>query len=256
MIVAYSLYLVARLAVCLTVSVVASTSRAALGILLVCWTANAVLAPRLASDFAQRILPTPKLAELETELNKELQEAGVRGHHAGGPWIKALERRTLAEYDKTRIQDLPFNFQGLKMLEAERIAGGIYDKHYGRLWDQLESQDRVVGWSGLLAPLLGLRSASMALAGTDFTHHRGFSVAAEEHRREFVRVLNEHMMHNSRGGGVAGRELWEKLPPFRYEQPATAVALRTAAPGLIVLGLWVLGAWAALLLVAPRLKPS
>ncbi len=255
---AYALYLAAILAVCLAVSALASTARAALAILLVCWAANAVLAPRLASDFAQLILPTPKLDEFERDMHKALQE-GLDGHSPRQQQIQEFARRTLAKHGKTRLEDLPFNFNGLVMLESERLAGEVLDHHFGKLWDRLEAQDRTVTWTGLVAPLLGLRSASMALAGTDFTHHRHFSVAAEQHRRDFVRVLKEDMMNNTAGGhhgGTVGRELWEKLPAFRYSPPLPAHALRAATPGLLVLALWAAGAWVALLLVAPRLKPN
>ncbi len=255
---AYTLYFGAILAVCLAVSAVASTARTALATLLVCWAANAVLAPRLASDVAQRILPTPKLVDFETAMNKAVQE-GLDGHNPRKDRLQAFAQETLRKHGKTRIEELPFNFNGLVMLESERMANEVYDHHFGKLWDRLESQDRTVTWTGLVAPLLGLRSASMALAGTDFTHHRHFSVAAEQHRRDFVRVLNEDMMNNTDGGhhgGTAGRELWEKLPAFRYDPPPPAHALRAATPGLIVLGLWAAIAWIALLRVAPRLKPN
>ena len=255
---AYALYLSAILAVCLAVSAVATTARTALATLLVCWAANAVLAPRLGADLAQRLLPTPKLAEFETAMQKAVQE-GLDGHSPRQQQLQEFARRTLEKHGKTRLEELPFNFNGLVMLESERLAGEVFDQHFGQLWDRLESQDRLVTWAGLVAPLLALRSASMALAGTDFTHHRHFSAAAEKHRRDFVRVLNEDMMDNTAGGhhgGVAGRELWEKLPPFRYEPPPPGHALRAATPGLVVLFLWMAGAWAALLLIAPRLKPS
>ena len=255
---AYALYLAAILAVCLAVSSVASTARAALATLLVCWAANAVLAPRLATDLAQRLLPTPKLADFETAMNKAVQE-GIDGHNPRNDRLQAFARETLKKHGKTRIEELPFNFNGLVMLESERMANEVYDHHFGKLWDRLEAQDRTVTWTGLVAPLLGLRSASMALAGTDFTHHRHFSVAAEQHRRDFVRVLNEDMMNNTTGGhhgGTAGRALWEKLPAFRYDPPPPALALRAATPGLIVLALWAAVAWIALLRIAPRLKPN
>ncbi len=255
---AYALYLTAILAVCLAVSAVASSARTALATLLVCWAANAVLAPRLASDFAQRILPTPKLVDFETAMHKAVQE-GIDGHNPRNDRLQAFARETLQKHGKTRIEELPFNFNGLVMLESERMANEVYDHHFGKLWDRLEAQDRTVTWTGLVAPLLGLRSASMALAGTDFTHHRHFSVAAEQHRRDFVRVLNEDMMNNTEGGhhgGTAGRALWEKLPAFSYNPPLSDHALRAATPGLTVLGLWAMGAWAALLFVAPKLKPN
>ncbi|MST94538.1 MAG: DUF3526 domain-containing protein [Pedosphaera sp.] len=256
---AYALYLAAILGVCLAVSAVASTARAALATLLVCWAANAVIAPRLASDFAQRLLPTPKLVDFEAAMNKAVQE-GIDGHNPRNDRLQAFAQETLKKHGKTRIEELPFNFNGLVMLESERMAGEVFDHHFGKLWNRLEAQDRTVTWTGLVAPLLGLRSTSMALAGTDFTHHRHFSVAAEQHRRNFVRVLNEDMMNTPANaghhGGTAGRALLEKLPAFRYDPPPPAHALRAATPGLVVLCLWAVGAWTALLLVAPRLKPN
>ncbi len=253
---AYALYLAAMLAFCLAVSAVMPTSRAALAMLLVFWSANAILAPRLSTDIVQRVLPTPKLAEFEGDLQKALQ-GGLDGHNSRDQRLQELAQKVLREHGKTRIEELPFNFQGLAMLESERMADEVFDEHYGRLWDRLEAQDRAVTWTGLVAPLLAIRSASMALAGTDFTHHRRFSVAAENHRRAFVRVLNENMM-SSHGGhhAVAGRELWEKLPAFTYDPPLADAGLAAAKPGLIVLILWAVGAWAALCWAAPRLNPN
>lgn len=254
--VAYALYLAAMLAFCLVVSAVMPTSRAALATLLVFWSVNAILAPRLSTDLVQRLLPTPKLAEFEDQLHKALQE-GIDGHNPRNQRLQEFAQKTLREHGKTRLEELPFNFNGLVMLESERMANEVFDHHYGKLWDRLEAQDRAVTWTGLAAPLLAVRSASMALAGTDFTHHRHFSVAAENHRRAFVRVLNEDML-NSRGGhhATAGRELWEKLPAFAYDPPPAGAARQAAQPGLLVLALWAAGAGAALLLAAPRLKPS
>lgn len=249
---AYALYLLAVLGVCLTVSTLAPTARTALAILLACWAANAVLAPRLVSDVVQRLLPTPKLADFETQMHEDVKK-GLDGHNPNER-MKEFQRKTLQKHGVSHVNQLPFNFRGLLMLESERMANEVYDHHFGELWDLLEAQDRAVTWSGVVAPLLGLRTASMALAGTDFVHHRHFSVAAEQHRREFVKVLNEHTMYSK--SHSAGRELWEKLPAFSYEAPGTDFALSTASPGLIVLCLWVLGSWTALLVAAPRLKPN
>lgn len=254
---AYGLYLAAILAGCLAVSALAPTTRAALAILLVCWAANAVLAPRLATDLAQRVLPTPKLAEFETAMHKAVAQ-GIDGHNPRDQRLQQFAQETLRKHGKSRIEELPFNFHGLVMLESERMAGEVFDHHFGKLWNRLEAQDRIVTMAGLAAPLLGVRSASMALAGTDFTHHRHFSVAAEQHRRDFVRVLNEDMMNSPTDGhgGVSGSALWEELPAFRYDPPPAAHALRAAIPGLAVLLAWAVGAWVLLLRVAPRLKAS
>lgn len=252
---AYATYLAIILAVCITVSALAPTARSALAILLTFWAVNAVIAPRLASDVAQRLQPTPKLAAFEAAIDEELEAKGMpRGSHHFNqnlPWVQEVRRRAFEAQGNTLTQSY---YNGLLMLEAERRSGEVYDKHYAELWDLLDRQNATVTWAGLIAPLLGLRSASMALAGTDFSHHRHFAAAAEKHRLHFVQVLNEHMMEH--GGQKAGRELWESLPEFQYEPRSSASALYQAGPGLIVLGVWALISWALMLLAAPRLKPN
>ena len=240
---AYLLYLGAILVISLTVSALAPTSRSALSILLVFWAVNAVLAPRLASDLAQRSHPMPKLAELDAKLLEASKQA-LNSHNPNSPAMKEFIEKHLDASGK-----LPPNFEVLLMEESERQTNQVYEKHFGEIWDLLEAQDEVVTWTGLAAPLLGLRSASVALAGTDFTHHRHFSIAAEDHRREFIRMLN-----NSHG--ASGRELWEKLPPFRYHPPSLSEAVSVAMPGLTILCLWLAGGCAALYFASRRLKPS
>ena len=240
---AYLLYLGAILAIAITVSALAPTSRSALSILLVFWAANAVLAPRLASDLAQWSHPMPKLAELDAKL-LEARKQALNSHNPNSPAMKEF-----IEKHRDASGKLPPNFRVLLMEEGARQPNQGYEKHFGGIWDLLEAQDVVVTWSGLAAPLLGLRSASVALAGTDFTHHRHFSIAAEEHRREFIKMLN-----NSHG--ASGRELWEKLPPFRYQPPPFSQAFSAARAGLTVLCLWAAVSIAALYFASRKLKPS
>ncbi|MEC7922238.1 MAG: DUF3526 domain-containing protein, partial [Planctomycetota bacterium] len=239
----YLLYLGAVLSVCITVSALAPTPRSALSILLVFWAANAVLAPRLASDLAQWWHPTPKMADLDAEL-LEARKQALNSHNPNSEAMKEF-----VEKNRDASGKLPANFRVLLMQESERQTNLVYEKHFGGIWDLMEAQDSVVTWAGLAAPLLGLRTASVALAGTDFTHHRHFSIAAEDHRREFIRMLN-----NSHG--ASGRELWEKLPPFRYQPPPLSQAISAARPGLIVLCLWLAAGCAALYFASRRLKPS
>ena len=63
-----------------------------------------------------------------------------------------------------------------------------------------------------------MRSVSMALAGTDFQHHRHFITAAEDYRRVIQRTMNDDIMaHPTKGTYIAGKELWERVPEFDYE---------------------------------------
>jgi len=227
----------------------------ALATLLVCWAANAVLAPRLAADLVRRFQPLPELAQFQAELQRDLAQ-GLDGHDPRDARLAKFAEETMQKHGVTRLEDLPFQFQGLVMQESERLANEVYDHHFGALWERIEAQDRSVTWAGLAAPLLALRSASMTLAGTDFTHHRDFAQAAEEHRRKLVRLLNEEMMNQKDPHQPAGRELWERLPDFAHEPRSHPEALRKASAALLVLGLWATVVWSTLFVLVSRLQPS
>jgi ABC-2 type transport system permease protein len=89
-----------------------------------------------------------------------------------------------------------------------------------------------------------MRSLSMALAGTDFAHHRDFVVAAEEYRRAIQRVMNDDITRNAKPGAayVANADLWSRVREFDYALPNARWALGQAAPSLMLLLAWLAGA--------------
>jgi ABC-2 type transport system permease protein len=94
---------------------------------------------------------------------------------------------------------------------------------------------------GLVAPLLAVRSLSMGLAGTDFAQHRHFTVAAEDYRRMIQRVLNKDIEEHPLQAGqpyTAGKELWEKVPPFAYEAPTAMWVVMNHTTSIVTLILW------------------
>jgi ABC-2 type transport system permease protein len=125
------------------------------------------------------------------------------------------------------------------------------------LWQSYERQNRLHEAAGLFAPLLALRSLSMALSGTDFDHHRHFATAAEGYRRSLVKAMNDDMTLNADTAGFAysaGPELWASLERFTYQPPATGWVVQRRGIALVVLLLWVFGAAAALRLQTRRLR--
>jgi ABC-2 type transport system permease protein len=97
----------------------------------------------------------------------------------------------------------------------------------------------------------------MGLAGTDFAHHRHFTVAAENYRRTIVRYMNDDILvHPIRGGAeyLAGQELWGKVPEFEYEAPGAAWALSHYKRSVALLGAWLVAAVCAALIAAERVK--
>lgn len=241
----YVVHVVIVIAVGLTVSAIAPSSRVALVTLLSLWFVNSLVAPRVVGDVASALYPTPSAPEFRQALQRDLADTSL---------VEArLARRKdelLARYGVPTVDALPVSFSGISLQEGEEHGNEVFDRHYGRLHEQYARQDVVYQWAGLAAPTLAVRSLSMALAGTDGRHHRDFIGAAEQYRREMQRTLNGDLAAHARPGQVylAGKDLWERIPPFRYEAPSTTWALSGQVRSLLILGAWLVGSIVALLI--------
>jgi ABC-2 type transport system permease protein len=240
----FLLYFLIFLALSLAVSVRARSSRLALVALLAFWMFNGLVAPRLVSDLAARRHPTPSTVDFATAMERELNDTGKIERR-----LENRRAEIMKTFNVTSVEQAPINFSGISLQEGEEHGNEVFDRHYGALFDTFERQNGVYQLGGYLAPLLAVRSLSMALAGTDFAHHRTFVEAAEEYRRRIQRVMNDDIAHRSRAGVlyVAGPELWSRVPQFEYRTPDTAWALRTQTFSLAALA-----AWAALAFLALR----
>jgi ABC-2 type transport system permease protein len=253
---AYASYLGVFLALAVAISARARSARGALTLLLGLWAFNCVLAPRLSSDLVDAWLPTRDLTSFEDAIATDLKK-GLDGHDSRDAHLRQFTRDTLAKYGKQTVAELPFNFNGLVMLESEKFSSEVYGHHYALMWDQMEAQDRAMTLAGLAAPLLALRTASMSLSGTDLRQHRYFADASEVHRMEFMRVLNEDLMNNALPEDRnyrAGRELWEQLPPFELAPRDFGAVWSDARLALGILAAWFCVAFLWLWSSARRLR--
>jgi ABC-2 type transport system permease protein len=244
MVLSYLLYFGIFVGVTISVSTRASTSRQALLILIGFWFINCLVAPQLVTDAARAMYPPPAGLEFETMIRERKQELAATTQQR----LAELERRLLKQYGVENVRDLPVNFKGLAMLEDEEAQGRLQDEIFGRLYDIYERQDRLYQIGAFVAPMMGVQSLSMGLAGTDFSHHQHFARAAEEYRRRMLRTLNESIagadpskLREFAGTGIrishAGREVWERMQPFGYAHPtvaAVAGARRLSVAALLV----------------------
>jgi ABC-2 type transport system permease protein len=242
----YLLYFAAFIGLSLTVSALARTARLALICLLGFWIFNGLAAPRLMSDVSRALAPTPSslafFQQMETAMREPVDD-------------KELEKRVLAEYKVARLEDLPVNYQGIALEESEKHGNEIYDRMFGQLWDTFEAQNRLQQQGAVAAPMLAVRSVSMALSGSDFAHFRSFSEAAERYRRTMITAMNEDIRLNPSSkerGYVANDSLWAKVGPFSYQAPAVSEVLSQQAWSLGLLAAWALAAAAAAAWAATR----
>jgi ABC-2 type transport system permease protein len=89
----------------------------------------------------------------------------------------------------------------------------------------------------------------MGLAGTDFAHHRHFARAAEDYRQRMMSVLNQSIastdtakLREFAGTGIrisqAGREVWERVPPFTYIAPSLGLVIKNCGLSIVTLLAW------------------
>lgn len=240
----YLAYFVAFIGLSLGVSAVAKSSRLSLVTLLAFWIFNGLAAPRLAADLSRAVYPAPSSYEFTQRMDAELK----KGFDA-----KALEQKLLAQYKVASLKDLPVNYAGIALEAGEEHGNEVYDAHFRSLWDIYGKQERLQQALSVAAPLLAVRSLSMAFAGTDFTHFSRFASAAEQYRRQLIHVMNEDITVNSTAeqrGYMSDEKLWKKVPEFHYDLPSVSEWLSGQSMALSILAFWSIAgmgaaAWAA-----------
>jgi len=246
----YVLYLGAFVFLTLGVSASAKSSRAAIMALLAIWMINVVVAPRVMAEVSRAVAPSPTRQAFNQALSAELRAVSDK------VWMDNFG--TTERWSK----DVPLNKWGLALKLDDQSKYGVYDKHYGRLWDTWQRQQTVQEAIGWAAPFLAIRSFSATLAGTDFAHHRDFAVAAEQQRRVIQDIVSDDLIKNAdtqdnlHFSYQATPDLWATVPPFQYAPPQAAWALREARFSLLMLALalglsiafaWRASAWQRLL---------
>jgi ABC-2 type transport system permease protein len=252
----YLIYLGIFVAVSLAVSARAVSSRFALLALLGFWILSCLIAPRVATDIARKIHPTPSALSFAAQMENDIKN-GADGHNPSDKRLADLKIETMQQYGVSKLEDLPINFDGIALQAGEDFSNQVFDEHYGNLWNQFERQDTVRQISAVFAPQLAIGSLSRGLAGTDFAQHRDFAAAAENHRRLLIRTINDDVKTNAKYGDtkyVAAANLWEKVPEFQYVAPETSEILRKQIVGILILCCWFIASILAMIWATARMR--
>ncbi|HEV7443611.1 MAG TPA: DUF3526 domain-containing protein [Steroidobacteraceae bacterium] len=241
----YLLYLGTFLMLALAVSARAPSSRFALVFLLGFWSLNCLLAPRMLADVASALYPLPEPISFKTRMQTALADP------EGAPAAAVRERTAelLKQYGVTRTEDLPVNIAGVSLQLGEEHGYEIFEHFYGELFSPMEQQNALLQRSAALFPLMGVHAVSMGLAGTDLAQHRDFIRAAEDHRRNEIKIINDDIYaHPVKRDEVylGDRAVWAKVPEFEYAPPGIGWVLQQHAAALVLLFAWfAFAAWLA-----------
>lgn len=251
----YIAFLSAYILLGIVVSVLAPSSRTALAILLAFWSVTTFVIPRMTADLAESAYPSPVASDFWREIAVGMR--GADGHSENDKRILELKQQTMRKYGVARAEDLPVNFEGLRLQAGEEHGNELFDKHFGDLWTAYESQERLHHLFALVSPSLALRSVSMAMAGTDLAHLRDFTHETEIYRRNLNKTMNLNVANHSRMGEYfyfADRKLWESIPAYRYTSPHLRRALDGLRLPVAILCAWVFAGVVALRFACNRAR--
>lgn len=257
---AYGTYLFVWIALTLAVSARIRRSSTALAILVAAWIGAVGMAPKIMAAAAATVHPLPMLTDVRGSITRAFTE---NRELASTTRRQRLLRESLARYNVTRVQDLPFYFEGLVLEAREDIDAALIGQAWLPVWDVYERQAKFMTRGSAISPLLALQSLSMSLTETDVWHLRRFFDGFLDYRHQFVSALNHDLTANARFEGVPiperfgryadaaivgdewatytpTRETWERMPSFSYAPPAAVEALQSQATALLGLGITLL----------------
>lgn len=218
--------------------------------LLLLWMFTAILMPRMAANVAEDLFPLVTNYQFKRQISKAI-ENGLDGHDPKSDRALRLERQLLARYQVSRVEDLPFNFEGYVMQQGEEYSSQAYDGQFAKIFDTLEKQKRVQSWLSALSPFMAVRSLSMAGSGSSMESEIDFQQQAEYFRRSFVQDMNRDMRDNSAYGTFETYRLkpgkYAAMPDLQVLTQPLSWSLARALPEHIWLAGWVLALLALVL---------
>jgi ABC-2 type transport system permease protein len=231
---AYLVYFAIWIGLGLAVSAKARTQAGALVVLLALWFTWSFVAPPVAAAVARTLDPAPTTIEFMTGIDAERQRRPS--------WNERVEEVT----DRFLFGgDAAFgwaaNPEVTALIETEAEDTELFERHFADLFDAYTRQAATYERVGVAAPLLAMQTISMALAGTDYAHHRRFLEATGAYRAEFVHALNAELAADGRWDTftfAGDRDLWARIPEFAFEPPGARWALGTHAWSVVILGMW------------------
>lgn len=211
--------------------------------------------PRAMQNIGAGVYPTVSKSQFDKLLEDDLAREGD-SHNPSDPKFAALKAETLAKYNVADVKDLPFNYGGFVMMEAEEISSEIFRKHYGELLERFRMQNRVAELASLLNPYLAIRNFSMATSGSDFSAYTDFQWQAEEFRFNMIQKLNDLHTNqikteNDRTQKIS-HAVWEEFPAFEYREATIFESLRQQTPAITSVIFWFLAACAAVYFVPKK----
>jgi ABC-2 type transport system permease protein len=254
----WGIYFIIFIQLTIGVSSLVRHSGTALVILLGIWMMVVLMFPRLVTLITTHTDPVPSTSSFYQAISADLQQ-GVDGHNPFSVYSVTFRDSVLQSHGVDEVSQLPFNFRGMLLQEAEEFEKRIYDLHRNRIDEIHDRQLQQFAFGAFFSPTIALRTASMNLAGTNLDAYRHFLYEAEAYRVDLMRILNHDLRDNAVGdratGYVVGESFFSQNPLFVYERPEQLALDDGFGSSLLALLVWIFATTLWLGLIA-RIKEN
>jgi ABC-2 type transport system permease protein len=239
----YATYYFIITALTILLSILFKNATASLAITLAIWTLWTIFIPKIAGNVVEKLSPLPTRVAFSKAMEED-RSKGIDGHNPTGEREEELKKATLKQYNVDSLPQLPINYDGLVMQADEEYGNKVWDKHFGNLYGQLQSQKKQYQLSGIINPFASTHNISMGSAGTDMFHHLDFLKQAENYRRKFIKTLNDkHAYGGSKTGDwdwKADNAFFKSVEDFEYQTPPINTFSSKYLIDVLVLFSWVI----------------
>lgn len=248
-------YFVGWLGVTILVSSKSSSTTGSFSMLIALWSVVALVMPRIAGDVATFVSPLPTTAEVRLEKENAVQDANQSSVEMAKA-NKALETKLLEQFKVDRIEDLPIDMAGARMIDQESRTNRLYDEVDKRVSQATNRQNELMNGFQFVSPYLAMRIVSTSLSATGRNHHFDFENAAETHRRQFVEHLNLAEMKKQKPGSSPEerRQFWARVPEFLPDFVPAIVDVKRSMTAMIYVVVWAVAMGVASLYASPQIS--
>lgn len=214
------------------------------------WMFAFILVPRITGNIAEQVSPLLTKEQIIDTVRVYNKERGSNIHAFGTAGYQHLVDSLLKKYGVDSVDQLPVNMAGIRLEMGEQMDTRNYELIAQQQFQRLNKQVNIITAGGVLSPFILSQQIGMALANTDVYSHAHFTDAGEQYRRTFVNIMNRHIAYKS---GLqekyttfkAGKELWQKVPPFQYSQPGLLILAHYKFTIFLLLAWVVVTTWLA-----------
>lgn len=254
---AYAIYYYVKTLLATWFSARLKSNAASLSTMLAVWILWTIFLPKIWGNTADKFHPLPSRQEFKVAMQED-RSKGLDGHNPSDKRADAFKQKILAEYEVDKVEDLPINYDGLRMQADEEYGNDVWDKHFGNNYDILQRQKQVYQLSGIFNPFASLQSASMGFSGSDMYHHMDFLRQAENYRRDLIKTLNEKQAYGGSKTGdwswKEGNDFFKSIKDFEYSTPAVRSISTHYGTDMLLLALWALATTLLVWLTAKKIK--